>query len=370
MKRLILLFVLVCAACQSGRSSATASPASNAPTYFPTVPGFAIQSPASRTPKAVVSPALTPVPPTSTLTALPQPTPTSPTDTAAYEPYTIDALRNRTYGGGEIKIVKTMENNDLFTRYLIRYPSDDLMIYGFVNVPKGDGPFPVIVAIHGLVDPATYQTLDYTANALDILTQYGYIVIHPNLRGYPPSDDGDNLFRVGMAVDVLNLLAMVKSRSGPDELFANAMPENIGLWAHSMGGNIALRVLTVSPDVKAAVLFASMSGDEQKNSELLSGSALRGPTSEIELETPPEIVQRISPSSYYGYITAPVQLQHGRVDQTIPIAWAEETCAALKAAQVETECIYYPTEDHTFRSRVADLVYFEMTDFYETYLSP
>src|SRR5512138_179672 len=370
MKRLILLFVLVCAACQSGGSSSTASPAPHAPTYFPTVPGFVIQSPASRTPKAVVSPVFTPVPPTSTLTALPQSTPTPPADTAAYEPYTIDALRNRTYGGGEIKIVKTMENNDLFTRYLIRYPSDDLMIYGFVNVPKGDGPFPVIIAIHGLVDPATYQTLDYTANALDILTQYGYIVIHPNLRGYPPSDDGDNLFRVGMAVDVLNLLAMVKSRSGPEELFANAIPENIGLWAHSMGGNIALRVLTVSPDVKAAVLFASMSGDEQKNSELLSGSPLRGPTSEIELATSPRIVKKISPMNYYRYITAPIQLQHGDVDQTIPVAVAHETCSALKGAGVRVECIFYPTEDHTFRSRVADQVSGALSRFLETYLSP
>jgi dipeptidyl aminopeptidase/acylaminoacyl peptidase len=263
-----------------------------------------------------------------------------------------------------------MEASDLFTRYLIRYPSDDLMIYGFVNVPKGDGPFPVIVAIHGLVDPATYETLDYTTSALDILTQSGYIVIHPNLRGYPPSDEGDNLFRVGMAIDVLNLLALIKSTSGPSELFATAAPEKIGLWAHSMGGNIVLRVLTVSPDIKAAVLFASMSGNEQKNAELLSSSSLKGPTSQTELTTSPDIVQRISPSSYYGYITAPVQLQHGSLDQTVPVAWAEETCAALAAVKVNVECIYHPTEDHTFRSRVADQVFSAMTGFYATYLSP
>jgi dipeptidyl aminopeptidase/acylaminoacyl peptidase len=220
------------------------------------------------------------------------------------------------------------------------------------------------------VDPATYQTLDYTTSALDILTQAGYIVIHPNLRGYPPSDDGDNLFRVGMAVDVLNLLALIKSASGPSKLFATAAPENIGLWAHSMGGNVALRVLTVSSDVKAAVLFASMSGDEQKNAEMLSDSSLRGPTSPIELATSPTILEGISPRYYYSYITAPVQLQHGVVDQTVPVAWAEETCAALTTAGVNTECIYYPTEDHTFRSRVADQVFGAMTGFYATYLSP
>ena len=266
-------------------------------------------------------------------------------------------------------MVETMEETDLFTRYLIRYPSDELNIYGFANVPKGEGPFPVIVAIHGFVDPATYETLDYTTSALDVITQTGYIVIHPDLRGYPPSDQGDNLFRVGMAVDVLHLLALIKSESGPPELFAAAAPENLGLWGHSMGGNIALRVLTVSSDVKAAVLFASMSGDERKNAELFSRDSL-DPIFRAELAAPPTVLKGISPKYYYSHITTPIQLQHGEVDQTVPVAWAEETCTALTAAGVQVECLYYPTEDHTFRSRVADQVFGAMSGFYETYLSP
>lgn len=266
-------------------------------------------------------------------------------------------------------MIETMQEADLFTRYLIRYPSDELDIYGFANVPKGEGPFPVIVAIHGFVDPAVYETLDYTTSALDVITQTGYIVFHPDLRGYPPSDSGDNLFRVGMAVDVLHLLALIKSESGPPELFAAAASENLGLWGHSMGGNIALRVLTVSSDVKAAVLFASMGGDERKNAELFSRDSL-DPIFQAELAASPAVLKGISPKYYYRYITASVQLQHGEVDQTIPVAWAEETCRALTAAGVQVECIYHPTEDHTFRSRVADQVFGAMSGFYELYLSP
>jgi dipeptidyl aminopeptidase/acylaminoacyl peptidase len=278
-------------------------------------------------------------------------------------------LRGRTYGGGSIEVVEKMEETFAFTRYLIRYPSDGLNIYGFANIPKGEGPFPVIVAIHGFVDPATYQTLDYTTSPLDFIAQTGYIVIHPNLRGYPPSDNGDNLFRVGMAVDVLNLLALVKSQSGPSELFATAASDDIGLWAHSMGGGIALRVLTVSSDVKAAVLFSSLSGNEIKNSVALSqGSS--DPSFQTELNTPREVFKYISPMYYYPYITSPIQLHHGSVDQTVPVAWAEETCSALKTAGVQVECIYYPTEDHTFRSRVAEQVNNAMLGFYHTHLSP
>ena len=43
------------------------------------------------------------------------------------------------------------------------------MIYGFMNVPNADGPHPVIIALHGYIDPAIYQTLDYTTRYADAL---------------------------------------------------------------------------------------------------------------------------------------------------------------------------------------------------------
>jgi dipeptidyl aminopeptidase/acylaminoacyl peptidase len=361
MKRLIpllMLACLVCSACQSSGLSPTASPALRLPTYFPTIVEATPQSSTPRTQKA--TPMGTLVPPT--LTFILSPTPSS------YEPYTIDALRSRAYGNGNIEVPEAMEETDSFTRYLIRYPSDGLNIYGFANIPKGDGPFPVIIVVHGFVNPAKYQTLDYTTPAVDQLTQAGYIVIHPNLRGYPPSDNDDNLFRVGMAIDVLNLIALIKSETGHSALLAKAAPDRIGLWGHSLGGDVILRALTVSPDIKAAVLYASISGDELKNAQLFANSS--PDTSRIELNAPPAIVKRISPIYYYGDITAPVQLYHGTADQTVPVAWAEETCDALTAAGVRTECIYYPEEDHTFRRRVADQFWNAMLGFYERYLSP
>lgn len=325
MKRLILYLVLVSLACQWSGSSATPF----------------VESTTS-TPAATLAP---------------------------YEGYTVDYLRGRTYGSGNIEVVETMEETETFTRYLIRYPSDGLNIYGFANVPRGNGPFPVIVAVHGFVDPADYETLDYTTPALDRMTQGGYIIIHPDMRGYGRSDHGDNLFRVGMTIDVLNLIALLKSESGPSQLFAGAASENIGLWGHSMGGSIALRVLTVSSDVKAAILIASMGGDEIKNTQLLLNIS-PDPAFQTELDISPAIVERISPMYYYQDITSAIQLHHGTADQLVPVAWAEETCKAVADAGIEIECIYYPEEDHTFRARVADQFYGAMLGFYETYLSP
>jgi uncharacterized protein len=339
MKRFIPLLMLALLACQQSAAVPT-------PTALP--------------PTTAVSPSTT-VSPTNTFT--PSPTP------ELYEEYTIDYLRSRTYGGGAIEVTETREETDSFTRYLIRYPSDGLNIHGFVNVPKGDGPFPVIIAVHGFVDVATYQTLDYTTPAIDVLTQAGYIVFHPNLRGYPPSDNGDNLFRVGMAVDVLNLIALVKAESGPSEIFATSAPESTGLWGHSMGGNIALRVLTVSSDVKATVLYAPMSGDEIKNAELLSSSS-SDTVFQTELSVSPMIVERISPIYYYSDIGSPVQLHHGTADRAVPVAWAEETCSAATKAGMEIECIYYPDEGHTFRARVMDQFVEAVLGFYKMHFSP
>ena len=92
--------------------------------------------------------------------------------------------------------------------------------------------------MHGYIDPAVYNTFDYTTRYADALAGAGYIVLHPNLRGYQPSDNGENLFRVGMAIDVLNLIALVQSQSGGDDPLKNANPNAIGLWGHSMGGGI------------------------------------------------------------------------------------------------------------------------------------
>jgi dipeptidyl aminopeptidase/acylaminoacyl peptidase len=256
-------------------------------------------------------------------------------------------MRSRSYGGGQIEFLEVMGQNLYFTRYLIRYPSDGLNIYGFANMPNDEGPHPVIIALHGYIDPAVYDTLDYTTHYADALASAGYIVLHPNLRGYLPSDNGENLFRVGMAIDVLNLIALVQSQSGGTDWLRTAMGDRIGLWGHSMGGGISTRVLTVTDDVKAAILYAAMSGDEAKNYAAIyewSGQA-RGIE---ELNLPPEALDRISAMHYFGNITAAVGIHHGTADALVPPDWSVTTCEQLTALGKNVQCVYYQDMPHTF----------------------
>lgn len=286
-----------------------------------------------------------------TATLFPTETPTSiPTISPTPDPYytwSNGYLRSRTYGGGQIEFLEIMDQNLLFTRYLIRYPSDGLNIYGFANIPNDNEVHPVIIALHGYIDPAVYYTLDYTTHYADALASAGYIVLHPNLRGYPPSDDGENLFRVGMAIDVLNLIAIVQSQSGGSDPLATANPNAIGMWGHSMGGGITTRVITVSDDVKAAVLYAAMSGDEQKNYAAIRDWS--GQTRGLdELNVPAESLNTISSMYFFTNITAAVSIHHGTADALVPLEWSVTTCGQLQSLGKDVACQYYENMPHTF----------------------
>ncbi len=275
------------------------------------------------------------------ITAFPSATPDP------YWKYTIDYLRSRNYGGGQLEITDTDARNSSFTRYLFRYPSDGLMIYGFMNVPKGDGSFPVIIALHGYIDPSIYKTFDYTTHYADALASAGYLVLHPNLRNYPPSDQGDDLFHVGMAIDVLNLIGLLKSTDGESGPLQAADPSRIGLWGHSMGGGVATRVITVSKDVKAAVLYAAISGDEAKNDAAASIWS-KHDTPDGNRLVPAEQLPRISPSYYFSAITAAVSLHQSLTDPVVPVQWSMQTCAELKVLGKDVDCHYYDHMPHTF----------------------
>ncbi|HET9909638.1 MAG TPA: alpha/beta fold hydrolase [Anaerolineales bacterium] len=369
MNRLILVLLLATLACRSNTSTPSSIPTLIPTDFIPTAIAMTFEAQSTSTspaPTATIVPSTSTPTPTATQSS---PTSTFTTSTDPYEQYGIDYLRQRSYGGGNFEIVETTEVSDELTRTLIRYSSDDLTLYGFMNIPAREGPFPVIIMMHGLGDSGSFSELNFRSDIVDTLTYSGYIVIHPIMRGYPPSDSGDNMFRVGMAVDMLNLIALIKTQSGQPGALEKAIPDQIGLLGQSMGGNVALRVLTVSSDVKAAVLYSSLSGDELKNSEQLYKVTV-DPQFQNELNILPSQLQSISPVYYYSNITAPIQLHHGVIDETVPVSWAEETCSLLTTAGKSIECIYYENEDHVFDGDIKIQFLENAIPFFQTHLSP
>jgi dienelactone hydrolase len=322
------------------------------PTYTPVIP-------ATSAPTTV----LTPVPTAGNFEPLPSPTP------LPYAGLFIADLARRDYGGGALEIVDTLEVNDDFTRYLITYPSDGLTIYGFMNVPNEGSRFPVVIALHGYIDPGQYHTLDYTTRYADDLARAGYFVIHPNMRGFPPSDEGESAFRVGLAVDVLNLIAIIREQSqDPTGYLRRADADDINLWGHSMGGGVVLRVITIdnSPYIRSAVLYGAMSGDERRNYEKIDEWS-DGQVGDLELAASPSLLKAISPIYHLDRISAPVSLHHGAADTVVPPEWSADLCQRLQNLQHPVECYTYPAMPHTFSGASEDLFMARVIAFFDSH---
>ena len=295
--------------------------------------------------------------PRFTTTPLPTITPTP----NPYAQYSLEALTQRSYGGGVIQVEGTIENGSAFSRYIFKYRSEGLDLYGFMNVPTGSGPFPVVVLLHGYVDPAEFSTLTYSTRYADALAEAGYIVLHPNLRGYGASEDGYNPLGIGDTIDTLNLLALIRDQAGVTGPLQKADGENIGIWGHSMGGGIVLRVLEIDTDIDAAVLYASINADEKINLEFFEFDG-RG---NFKLQTTDEVLRTLSASTYLDRITAPLSIHHGDEDTVVPMEWSHQLCSDLGTLQKEVYCYFYEDQPHTFQNS-GDTLFIQRTiNFYD-----
>jgi len=294
-----------------------------------------------------------------------------------YTPFSIEGLRQRAYDIGPIEIAETLEDNAAFRRYAVAYPSDGLRVTAMMNVPKGpaDARYPVIILNHGYVDPASFPTGSYIRAEADYLARRGYLTLSPDYRGHAGSEGspeeagpnvrGENTFRVSYAIDVLNLLSALPSLPQAD-------PDRVGMWGHSMGGGITLKVLTVDrgAHIGAAVLYSAMSGDEAQNLRHIDRMWRRGIYDEVTLifgtpEQQPGDYSRLSPLSYVADIGAPIEIHHGALDDQVPVAWSRDLNQRLIDAGKTVTYFEYDGASHALRGDQWVLFMQQVAEFYD-----
>src|ERR1044071_2203529 len=131
-----------------------------------------------------------------------------------------------------------------------------------MQIPAGEGPFPVIIMNHGFFPRSIYHSGDGTDRASAFLAEHGYITLASDYRSWGASDVAPSFFYSGLVIDVINLIEAIPS-------IPEADAQRVGIWGHSMGGGVTMKVLTVvgtedfRPDVqiKAGVLYSTVSAD-------------------------------------------------------------------------------------------------------------
>ncbi|HKN63612.1 MAG TPA: S9 family peptidase [Gaiellaceae bacterium] len=215
----------------------------------------------------------------------------------------------------------------------------------FLFRPAGDGPFPIVVMVHG--GPES-QWRPWYSSGFGALTQYlvarGYAVAAPNVRG--STGYGKRFEHLD---DVEKRLDSVADLAALHEWLA-ARPEIDGsravVYGRSYGGYMVLAALAFQPELWAAgIEFVGISNLRtflENTSEWRRAAREReyGPLSD------PELLERLSPWSRLDVIQAPLFIEHGRNDPRVPVSESEAIHRELVRRGVRCELVIYEDEGH------------------------
>ncbi|MDX1665381.1 MAG: alpha/beta fold hydrolase [Candidatus Promineifilaceae bacterium] len=356
-----LLALLLLGACGDEGAPATPSPAgvSQRPAEDGPFAGAGTSTPTS-TATAATPPTATPIPsPSPSATVVPSPTST-PTPTATpVHPLDIAEMRRQSYPGSELVFERTLTPGDNYERHVVSYLSEGNKIYALLTIPRGERPasgWPVVIFNHGYIPPEIYRTTERYVAYVHAFARSGYIVFRSDYRGHG-SSEGEATGGYGTpayTIDVLNGMASVLRHPDAD-------PERVGMWGHSMGGQITLRAMVVNDQIDAGVIWA---GVVASYPDLLVHWTRPGPTRtpdpqrtrphwRRELperygapEENPTFWAAISPNTYVADLSGPIQLHHGSDDTSVPIVISDLFFAELEAAGVPVEYYQYEGDDH------------------------
>lgn len=293
---------------------------------------------------------------------------------------TVPFQREKNYVSNLSERQKLSENGN-YTSYLTSYQSDGFKVYGLLTIPKGEMPvggFPAIVFIHGYIPPTLYRTTQNYASYVDFLARRGFVVFKIDLRGHDKSEGiaGGGYYAADYVIDTLNARAALQS-SG----FVNK--DLIGLWGHSMAGNIVMRSVVSKTDIKAAVIWAGAVysyADMQEfgiddnsyrppvdNTERMKRrEALRAAHGDFSVSS--EFWKTVAPSNYVKDLNTKIQLHHAVDDSVVSIEYSRELANLLKDANKTHEFYTYQSGGHNLTGSSFTLAMTRTVEFFKTYL--
>jgi dipeptidyl aminopeptidase/acylaminoacyl peptidase len=260
-----------------------------------------------------------------------------------------ELLRVGSDGGAENRVlVSTANEGTVFIRDCIGgrevvtwSAPDGLDIDGFVTLPVGTPPFPLVVHVHGGPVWAYQDRFPGVLTALPV--SRGYAVFEPNPRG----SGGRGRAFADMVVGDMGGADAHDILSGVDELARRGLvdPERVALLGGSYGGFMSCWLPAMDPRFKAAVAISPVSDwvSQHFTSSLARWDAdFLGGT----VDAPDGPYRERSPVLRGAATTTPTLLTAGLRDRATPAGQAVEFHQALRSRGVATDVVVYPEEGH------------------------
>jgi dipeptidyl aminopeptidase/acylaminoacyl peptidase len=239
---------------------------------------------------------------------------------------------------------------------VIDYPTFDEVdgaarrIPAFYYKPRGPGPFPVLVHIHGGPEGQARPTFSPVIQSW--VNELGIAVLTPNVRGstgygrtYVSLDNGYR--REDPVRDIGALLDWIATCPELDA-------QRIGVYGGSYGGYMVLASMTHYPDrLRAAIDVVGISSFV---TFLANTSGYRQDLRRVEYgdERDPEMaafLKRISPLDNVARMRTPVLIVQGKNDPRVPLSESEQMLAALRAGGGRVWYMMAKDEGHGFRKK-------------------
>ncbi len=215
---------------------------------------------------------------------------------------------------------------------------DGYPIHGWLAKPAGEGPFPVILQIHG--GPyASYGI--HLFDETQVLVDAGYAVVYCNPRGSAGYGraHGRSIRGAMGTVDADDVIDFLEGAVAAD---ARLDGTRVGIMGGSYGGYLTAWVIAHDHRFAGAIVERGF----------LDPTSFQG-TSDIGsffgdeyVGTDPDAIARQSPMAVVGHVTTPTLVIHSELDFRCPLEQATRYYSALKRQGTEAELLVFPGENH------------------------
>jgi dipeptidyl aminopeptidase/acylaminoacyl peptidase len=224
---------------------------------------------------------------------------------------------------------------------------DGTEIEGVLCTPAGDGPFPLVLDVHGGPIGAYQRSWMMGSYAVPLLVSRGYAVLLPNPRG---SSGRGQEFAAAVVGD-MGGADTYDYLSGIDAMIERGIadPARIGTMGVSYGGFMSAWLVTQDQRFKAAVAGSPVT---EWYSFTFTTNIPRWGLWFLDNADPEEAGNQVytrSPVMHASKARTPTLLTAGAKDRCTPAGQAREFYQALIGHGVDSELVIYPGEGHGVR---------------------